>query len=141
MPAEWIVLPTTFSIFYPVQFHLSNYYNVVRIRMENSVDPDQLTSELDKHCFQTESISRFSRTRLKCKNSNQDTNKCPTPILCMIICIIFKAKWTWNLAKFLFGLPWIQKMSQCMRFPTMWYVRPAKPQISLRICAVWSEPC
>ena len=28
------------------------------------------------------------------------------------------------------------KMSQCMRFPTMWYVRPEKPQISLRICAV-----
>ena len=28
------------------------------------------------------------------------------------------------------------KMSQCMRFPTMWYVQPAKPQISLRICAV-----
>ena len=26
--------------------------------------------------------------------------------------------------------------SQCMRFPTMWYVRPAKAQISLRICAV-----
>ena len=26
--------------------------------------------------------------------------------------------------------------SQCMRFPTMCYVRPAKPQISLRICAV-----
>ena len=25
---------------------------------------------------------------------------------------------------------------QCMRFPTMWYVRPAKPQISLRIRAV-----
>ena len=32
-------------------------------------------------------------------------------------------------------------MSQCMRFPTMWYVRPAKAQTSLRICAVWSEPC
>ena len=31
-------------------------------------------------------------------------------------------------------------LSQCMRFPTMWYVRPAKPQISLRISAVWSEP-
>ena len=31
-------------------------------------------------------------------------------------------------------------MSQCMRFSTMWYVRPAKPPISLRICAVWSEP-
>ena len=28
------------------------------------------------------------------------------------------------------------EMSQCMRFPTMWYVRPAKPQISLRIRAV-----
>ena len=27
-----------------------------------------------------------------------------------------------------------------IRFPTMWYVRPAKPQISLRICAVLSEP-
>ena len=27
-----------------------------------------------------------------------------------------------------------------MRFPTMWYVRPAKPQISLRIRAVSSEP-
>ena len=27
-----------------------------------------------------------------------------------------------------------------MRFPTMWYVQPAKPQISLRIRAVWSEP-
>ena len=30
-------------------------------------------------------------------------------------------------------------MSRNMRFPTMWYVRPAKPQISLRICPVWSE--
>ena len=27
-----------------------------------------------------------------------------------------------------------------MRCPTMWYVRPAKPQTSLRIRAVWSEP-
>ena len=27
-------------------------------------------------------------------------------------------------------------LSQCMRFPTMLYVRSAKPQISLRICAV-----
>ena len=32
------------------------------------------------------------------------------------------------------------QMSQCMRFPSMWYVRPAKAQTSLRICAVWSEP-
>ena len=27
-----------------------------------------------------------------------------------------------------------------MRFPTMWYVRPAKPRISLRTSAVCSEP-
>ena len=26
-------------------------------------------------------------------------------------------------------------MSYGMRFPTMWYMQPAKPQISLRICA------
>ena len=32
------------------------------------------------------------------------------------------------------------KMSRDMRFPTMWYVRQAKPQISLHIGAVWSEP-
>ena len=31
-------------------------------------------------------------------------------------------------------------LSRGMGFPTMWYVRPAKPQISLRIRAVWSEP-
>ena len=29
-----------------------------------------------------------------------------------------------------------EDFSQCMRFPTMWYVRPAKPQISMRIWAV-----
>ena len=27
-------------------------------------------------------------------------------------------------------------LSQYMRFPTMWYVRPAKPQISLHIRAI-----
>ena len=32
------------------------------------------------------------------------------------------------------------KLSLSMRFPTMWYVRPAKHQTSLRISAVWSEP-
>ena len=29
-----------------------------------------------------------------------------------------------------------EEMSRNMRFPTMWYVRPAKPQISLRLRAV-----
>ena len=32
------------------------------------------------------------------------------------------------------------EMSRDMRFPTMWYVRGAEPQISLCIGAVWSEP-
>ena len=32
------------------------------------------------------------------------------------------------------------EMSRDIWFPTMWYVRPAKPQISLRICAVWPGP-
>ena len=31
-------------------------------------------------------------------------------------------------------------MSRGMRFSTMWYVWPAKPQISLRIHTVWPEP-
>ena len=31
-------------------------------------------------------------------------------------------------------------MRRDIRFPTMWYKQPAKPQISLRIRAVWSEP-
>ena len=31
-------------------------------------------------------------------------------------------------------------MSRDMRFQTMWYVRPAQAQTSLRIHAVWSEP-
>ena len=34
-----------------------------------------------------------------------------------------------------------KQMSRSMGFPTMWYVRPAKPQISLRVRAVWSELC
>ena len=31
------------------------------------------------------------------------------------------------------------QLSCDMKFPTMWYLRPAKPQISLRISAAWSE--
>ena len=31
-------------------------------------------------------------------------------------------------------------VSRDMKFPTMLYVRPAKPHFSLRIPAVWSEP-
>ena len=41
----------------------------------------------------------------------------------------------------MYTLPHINlKMSCDMWFSTMWFVRPAKAQISLRICVVWSEP-
>ena len=32
------------------------------------------------------------------------------------------------------------KLRHGMRFPTMWYVGPTKPEIGLHIRAVWSEP-
>ena len=34
----------------------------------------------------------------------------------------------------------VASLSRDMRCPTMWYVRPAMAQTSLRISAVWSEP-
>ena len=34
----------------------------------------------------------------------------------------------------------LKQIRRDMRFPTMWYVQPAKAQTSLRILAVWSEP-
>ena len=41
----------------------------------------------------------------------------------------------------LVGRKWFTNNLSCyMRFPTMWYVGPAKAQTSLRIRAVWSEP-
>ena len=46
--------------------------------------------------------------------------------------------WLWYFLIILTYYFW--HLSQCMRFLTMWYVRPAKPQINLRIHAVWSEP-
>ena len=39
-----------------------------------------------------------------------------------------------------FGKCDCEYLSHDMRFPTMWYVRPAKAQTSLRIQAGWSEP-
>ena len=38
------------------------------------------------------------------------------------------------------GIKEIFHLSRDMLFPTMWYMRLTKPQISLRICAVWSKP-
>ena len=50
--------------------------------------------------------------------------------------------WQEPLNKLLFPNPKesLYEMSQCMGFPTMRYVRPAKAEISLHIRAVWSEP-
>ena len=41
--------------------------------MTNSADPDQLASDLDLHCLQ--SISRFSRTRVKRAITNVGTSR------------------------------------------------------------------
>ena len=38
------------------------------------------------------------------------------------------------------SLYWKKTWARDMRFPTMWYVRQATAQTSLRIRAVWSEP-
>ena len=46
--------------------------------------------------------------------------------------------WAWP-AEAITWLKSIIHKSCHMRFPTMWYVRPAKAQTSLRIRAVWSE--
>ena len=42
----------------------------------------------------------------------------------------------WDINEYQIG----HQMSRDMRFPTMWYVRPAKSQTSLRIRADWSRP-
>ena len=46
-----------------------------------------------------------------------------------------------NLAKENYDYVFIEvRLFSCdMRFPTMWYLRPAKAQTRLRIRAVWSE--
>ena len=41
--------------------------------------------------------------------------------------------WSDVIEKFLFAL---EEISRNMNFPTMWYLRPAKPQIRLRVRAV-----
>ena len=43
--------------------------------------------------------------------------------------------------KWVKGVTYNKHMSQCMRFPSMWYMRTGMPHISLRIRAVWSELC
>ena len=54
-------------------------------------------------------------------------------IILLIICHFYKRP------QFMFSLD-IQ-LNNDMRFPTMWYVRPAKPQIRLHIRAVYKSLC
>ena len=49
------------------------------------------------------------------------------------------AGFQWSACIFTVDSVWLADIRRGMGFPTMWYVRPAKPQISLRIHAVWSE--
>ena len=79
--------------------------------------------------------------------------KCVMPSLVVFVKV---TKSTKNMCKFLVGkrklVTWYSLKDSCgcllkekymsrdMRFPTMWYVRPAKPQIRLCIHPVWSEP-
>ena len=57
------------------------------------------------------------------KKRNKNKTKTKTKPVCIV--------------SFLAGL---SHMSRDMGFPTMWYVQPTKPLISLRICADWPEP-
>ena len=67
--------------------------------------------------------------RMKKFEKNTDLHVKILLIDCYCMYIFFHVNWNER-----------NKMSRSMRFPTMWYVQPAKAQISLRICAVWSEP-
>ena len=77
------------------------------------MDPDQLASSVYIYLISYYFKSYLSIFRAKLS------------FLC-IICSLRQVKL--SLDKYL--------MSQCMRFPTMWYMRAAKAQISLRIRAV-----
>ena len=64
------------------------------------------------------------------------------PILtCSVTHQLYLSK-KWKTANLLTKVTFLNSiyMSCGSRFPTMWYVRPAKSQTSLRKCAVWSEP-
>ena len=64
---------------------------------------------------------------------------CPFDLTMWIMCHQYNVlECSWIRA--LWAVLWKHHLSHDMRFPTMWYVRPAKPQISLRIRAAWSEP-
>ena len=61
---------------------------------------------------------------------------CHFPMWCPEFCVVLDCIGFWSLPSFLL---W-HDLSRDMRFPKMWYVRPAKAQTSLRIRPVWSEP-
>ena len=58
------------------------------------------------------------------------------PILCLYVCMYVCMYVLCVRVKKYSVILFNYYLSQCMRFPTIWYVRPAKPQTSLRIRAV-----
>ena len=61
-----------------------------------------------------------------------------------LVYVLIRRVWLWyflNILSYILIKCIILCYLSCdMRFPTMWCVRPAKAQTSLRIRAVWSEP-
>ena len=56
---------------------------------------------------------------------------------------VFKSLFNRSLSRFYSTYIYYNNRSSCVNYVliiSMWYVRSAKPQISLRICTVWSEP-
>ena len=107
-----------FSCFFVVCWFFFSLKNVFRntIRVHNSKDSDQARHfvglDLGPNCLQRLLADDFRKQRVK--------------------------DWIWITCSS--RCDSIFKMSRGMGFPSMWHVRPAKPQISLRIRTVWSEP-
>ena len=62
--------------FYPFNLQNSSYYHVFTSRMANSVDPDQLASDLDLHCFSKQALSGFSIEKVKMQKGIQSVDYC-----------------------------------------------------------------
>ena len=88
-------------------------------------------------------VNHFKRTPYQWSLSNiPETEVMFVTLHCKMLHI--KIRWDLILSMKILLLFWrirYQKVhGRDMRFPTMWYVRPAKSQTSLRLRAVWSEP-
>ena len=57
----------------------------------------------------------------------------------VLFCCYTLGRWTKYETSAILYIAQESYLSQCMRFPTMWYLRPAKPQISLHIMHIHQE--